>query len=611
VIAAVAVVGGLLVPVATALPAVAAPPAFLGTLAGPSLAAMYPSGEEYDVVNNRLVVADTGLDRVLIYSLTGTKLASFGSHGTGNGQFASPRDIAVDDTGNIYVADAENNRIQAFTANGTFRWKAGGLAQGADTLNTPIGLTWDSQNDVLLVASTGQSLIKAYSAAGVRLWNSPTGDALGAHAMRDVERGPDGRLWLTAYREHQIRVYDVSPDGRTWTNAPVFVLGDGATNGSGTNQLNFPYNVDWSPNGRTVYVSDTGNGRIARWDLTDPTHPVWLSPIGAHCDAHPQPCADPPADAGKFNHLRRVAVDAAGLVYGADLWGAGIEVFNASGTSARSIEGKEPPVPGVSEAYAVDVAPDGQVYVMDRLNHRIERFTAGGVYVNKVGARGTQPATFSWPEGLTVAPNGRVWALDTRGGRIENFPADLATTPTVKSYGSTGSGSGQMNYPSNADVAANGVVWIADTRNNRLMRFDPATASFLAPIGASGSGAGQLKNPMGVALTATAVFVADSGNNRVQKLSLTGAPLASYGTGLAEPQGLEVAPDGSVWVADTKNSRLVHLSENLVNLGDGFGSRGTGNNQFFEPHDLAFGNGRLYVADTYNNRVQVFRQPGT
>ena len=179
----------------------------------------------------------------------------------------------------------------------------------------------------------------------------------------------------------------------------------------------------------------------------------------------------------------------------------------------------------------------------------------------------------------------------------------------MKSYGGTGSGAGQMNYPSNADVAANGVVWVADTRNDRLMRFNPTTETFLAPIGTSGTAAGQLKTPMGVAVTADAVFVADTGNNRVQKLSLTGAPLASYATGLSGPQGLDVAPDGTVWVADTKNNRLVHLSANLANLGDGLGSRGTGNTQFFEPHDLALGNGRLYVADTYNNRVQVFRYP--
>ncbi len=63
-------------------------------------------------------------------------------------------------------------------------------------------------------------------------------------------------------------------------------------------------------------------------------------------------------------------------------------------------------------------------------------------------------------------------------------------------------------------------------------------------------------------------------------------------------------------MADTGNSRLVHLSADLVDLGDGFGSRGNGDTQFFDPHDLAFGNDRMYVADTYNDRVQVFAAPG-
>ena len=68
-----------------------------------------------------------------------------------------------------------------------------------------------------------------------------------------------------------------------------------------------------------------------------------------------------------------------------------------------------------------------------------------------------------------------------------------------------------------------------------------------------------------------------------------------------------MAPDGTVWVADTQNSRLVHLSADLADLGDGFGSRGDGDNQFFNPHDLAFGNDQMYVADTFNDRVQVLR----
>ncbi len=587
--------------------AVAAPPTFLGTLAGPSQAAMYPSGLELDAVNDRLVVADTGRDRILFYSRTGTPLGGFGEYGSEPGQLASPRDAAVDEAGNIYVADAENNRIQKFSSTGVFQWQKGGLGTGNETLNTPIGVTWDAANAVLLVASTGQSLVKAWDAAGVFRWKSPTGSSLGATGIRDVSRGPDGRMWVTAYNQHQIKAYDVSPAGVWADTTPEIVLGDGATNGNGVGQLNYPYNVVWSADGATVYVSDTGNGRIARWDLSGPT-PQWLTPFGGRCDNHPQPCEDPPVDQGKFNHLRRVTIDSSGNVYGADFWGAGIEVFDPSGAVVRSIEGDEPPAPGFAEAYGVDVAPNGQVYVMDRLNHRIQRFSAAGTYLNKVGARGTQPATFSWPEGLTVGPDGSVWALDTRGGRLERFSADLAATG-VPSYGSTGVAVGQFNYQSGADVDAAGVVWVADTRNHRLQKYDPTTGTF-SVIGTQGSGPGQFSGPMGVAVTPTAVYVADTGNNRVQKLALDGTHQATFSTGLAGPEGIDVAPDGTLWVADTQNNRLVHLSTSLVDLGDGFGSAGTGDHQFAFPHDLAFGNDSMYVADTYNDRVQTFSLPG-
>ena len=97
--------------------------------------------------------------------------------------------------------------------------------------------------------------------------------------------------------------------------------------------MNFPYNVVFSADDNTAYISDTGTGRIVRYDISGST-PVWLGPWGGRCTNHPQPCADPPADTGKFNHLRRVAIDpASGNIYAADFWGAGIEVFTPSGAS--------------------------------------------------------------------------------------------------------------------------------------------------------------------------------------------------------------------------------------------------------------------------------------
>ncbi len=168
------------------------------------------------------------------------------------------------------------------------------------------------------------------------------------------------------------------------------------------------------------------------------------------------------------------------------------------------------------------LAPDGQVYVMDRLNHRIQRFDASNTYVDKVGARGTQPATFSWPEGLLWAPTARCRALTLRGGRLERFPADRHD-PDRPQLCSTGSALGEFNYPSGADVDANGVVWVADTRNDRIQRFDPEANTFSA-VGSQGAAAGQFQRPMGVAVSGDTLFVADTDNNRVQKLALDGTP---------------------------------------------------------------------------------------
>lgn len=581
--------------VAVPTPARAATVAYEATIGGPSLAAMYPSGLEYDPNLDRLVIADTGLDRVLVYTPTGNAQTAFGTPGTANGQFLSPRDIAIDGDSNIYVADAENNRVQKFDQNGVWQWTVGGIGRCDTCLNTPIGVTWDATNGVLLVASTGQHLIKAFGPDGLHRWTSPAGSTLGFTAPRDVTRGPDGRIWVTAYREHQIKAYDVTPAG-VWTTTPAIVLGDGLSQGTGAGQHNFPYNIVFSPDGTVGYVSDTGNGRVARWDLSGAT-PTWLPQFGANCPEHPAFCPDPPAAPGEFNHLRRVAIDGAGNVFAADFWGNGIEVFAPDGTVVRQIEGHTAALPGFAEAYGVGVAPNGEIYVMDRLNHRIQRFAADGTLLGARGSRGVVAGTFSWPEAVTVGPDGTVWALDTRGDRVERFAADLSGTVTV--FGGSGSGVGQFSFPSGLTVGDDGRVWITDTRNDRIQILDPVSGTFsVFPVTGT-----TIDDPEGIALGSGGVYVADTKNNRVVRLANDGTFIAAY-AGVSAPEGVATASDGTLWVADTGNDRLVHLAADLTHLAD-VGASGTGPLQFDRPHAIDVHGERLYVADTFNHRVQV------
>jgi tripartite motif-containing protein 71 len=598
------------------------PPTFLSTLAGPSVAAMYASGVGWDANLERIVVADTGNNQIEFFSPFGTLLGSFGTFGTGSGQFNSPRQVAIDSASNIYVADAGNNRVQAFNSSGGFLWSAGGTGSAtcSSCLSAPIGVSYDATDNQVLVADTGHSLVKAYDAAtGHFLWASPSGKStLGFTNPRDATRGPGGYIWVAAYNQNEIRAYAVTSNG-AWTDLPAVVLGSGSSS-----VLSLPYNVDFSPDQHTAYVADIGNDRIDRWNITTLSKPVIISPaFGSRCF---EPCGNPPADTGKFAFLRRVAVETNGPdegdIIGDDFWGNGLNIWQADGTFALQIDGVHAPAPGFAQAYGIGVnASNGYTYGVDRLNQRLEEFDGNGTFVTAAGFRGSASGTscstaadsFSWPEAVAVAPDGSIWAADTRNGRLEHWPANLATKPLPSVIGCKGSGLGQYNYIEGVTVDDTGIVWAADTLNNRIETYNPSNQSFITYGGTkAGSGNCQFNNPEGVAVTSSGtVYVADTLNNRIEEFTDGGntcnyVASTSSSVGLSGPQGIALSGDGTLWVADTGNDRIVHLSASLVDLGDDFGSLGTGELQFDAPHSLGVYNTTLIVADTYNNRVQEF-----
>ena len=121
-------------------------------------------------------------------------------------------------------------------------------------------------------------------------------------------------------------------------------------------------------------------------------------------------------------------------------------------------------------------------------------------------------------------------------------------------------------YPSGIAVAGDDSVYVADTGNHRIQKFS-SHGQFVAKWGSKGEGNGEFFEPNGIAIDSSGyIYVADTGNHRIQKFTSDGqfvTKWGSYGGGngeFAEPSGIAIDSSGHVYVADTENHRIQKFS---------------------------------------------------
>ena len=281
--------------------------------------------------------------------------------GSGDGQFDGPLGIAVDGSGNVYVTDNNNNRVQVFSASGTFLRKWGSEGGGDGQFDGPWGIAVDGSGNVY-VADSGNRRIQKFNASGEFLlnWGSQgSGDGQFQFAV-GIALDASGNVYVADNGNYRIQKFSASGE---------FLLNWGSE-GSADGQFRNPHGIAIDGSGN-VYVTDWLNDRVQVFSASG----VFLRKWGSRGSGD-----------GQFGNPDGIAVDGFGNVYVVDHFPSGIQVFSASGVFLRKWGSHGSGEGQFQGPWGIAVDGSGNVYVADFGNHRIQVFSASGEFLRKWGA---------------------------------------------------------------------------------------------------------------------------------------------------------------------------------------------------------------------------------
>lgn len=499
---------------------------------------------------------------------------------------SQPEGIAIDSSGNLYVADSDDNRIRRITPAGAIQTIAGtgiggfNLESGPATtvqLNQPYGLAVDASGN-LFIADLGNARVRKLTpdgtlttvAGGGSTIPGVTSDGLPAIGMRlstprNVGVDLAGNLYISDFGANQ--VFRVSPGGVFSTVAGTGKAGFAGDNGNAKLALlSAPAGIAVDPTG-TLFVADSGNNRVRKiaagivttvFTINGPTG-VALNAKGTLYIAAAGYFGTTAHALGSGIAARDAASDAAGNLYftvdsfvrkiAAD---GTLSIVAGSGAS-RYYGGDGGPASQARLHNPSAVAFDdlGNVYIADTDNNRIRKITVGGVMTTFAGTG----------EAGANNPNGQAMLAQLKG------PRSLAV-----------------------DSARN--LYVADTGNNRICRITPAGAFSVI--------ADKLNDPEAIAIDANdSLYIADTGNNQV--LQVSGLASAAKVVDALKPVGLALSRGGDLYISEISRVSKIPAGGMLTTALDGLKS----------PRGLAVtGTGDLLVAETGAHRIRSLSSAG-
>jgi sugar lactone lactonase YvrE len=557
---------------------------------------------------NPINVGGLPIVRTNVTTIAGNGTSGFSDGSTSSPKFYSPTGIAIAISGNMYVADSQNHCIRKITSSGFVSTFAGsgtaGFNNGAAEVaqfNIPYSIAVDASENVY-VTESNSSAIRKITPAGVvstfagNVSTSGFLDGIGSIALFSSPRG----------------------------------LGvDGAGN---------------------VYVADSNNNRIRKITSSGVVTTIAGDGTANYLDAQ--------GTLAKFNNPIGVAVTSSGVVYVSDASNNRIRVISSTGL-VSTIAGSG--TPGIVNGQgtlaqfntprAIAIDSSENIYVVDYINNRIRKITNTGIVstLSGTGAFGSANgegtvASFKYPEGIALDASGNAYVADVTNNTIRRITStgDTSTYVGTSVRGLENGQSGVMamfNSPVAVAVTSSGITYVIDDFNSCVRKVTSnGIVSTLAGNTTTGYADGQgvtafFNNPKGLAVdSAGNIYVADTFNNRIRKITSSGVVTTIAGDGTAgfldgqgtaakfnNPYSLTLDNLGNIYVADTKNHRIRKISTTgLVTTVAGFILQGYVDGastvaRFRNPQGITIdrATGILYVADTNNHRIRRIATDGT
>ena len=590
-----------------------------------------------------------------------------------NAQLNSPQGLAVDSNGNLYIADTVNNRVRIVTTNGIINTFAGNGQVGSPlafgdggpanqgNLQLPGGVAVDSSGN-LYIADTGNNLIRKVTTDGII--NTIAGDSLPAysgdggaavnaelHSPEDVAVDSSGNVYIADTANAFIRKIGTNGVINSIAgNGTVGYSGDGGLATSAGLIQPFAVCVDSKGN---VYITEPPDGRIREITASNGiiNTIVGNGVLGFSGDGGS-------ATKAMINQASGIALDASANLYIADtgnnrirtVVNGTINTIGGNGVFAYSGDGGPAIMAQLFAPQAVAVDASGNFFIADTGNNVVREVTAKGV-ISTIAGNGTAgfggdngPATaaqLNTPQGIAVDNSGNVYVSDTANARVRKI--SNGTITTVAGNGTVGySGNGgaatsaMLNTPVGLAVDKSGNLFITDHGNSVVREVSASgTINTIAGNGTqgfSGNGgpatAAQLNGPQAVAVDASGnIYIADTLNNVVREVTPGGIINAFAGNGipgfagdggfatlaeLASPSGVAVDAASNVYISDSGTRIRKVFATDVITTIAGTGVHGYSGDggpatsaMMSSPNGLSTdAKGDVYISDTANNAIR-------